>query len=133
MSKGCNFHVSPFGIIDNDVSHYLNISFTLLALWIVALSSTNKVLHFKPKNEYFLQTSYIHLNIMFSLFHAFSCQYANSLLLSTLINFYKFFSVFLPSFALKINKGANFCPEARAVKIVVIFSFLVLVFLYLLS
>ena len=43
------------------------------------------------------------------------------------------FLVSLSSFALKINKGGNFCPEARTVKIAVTLQFVVLVLLYLLS
>ena len=45
--------------------HIFEFSFTLLVLSVVALSSTNKVLHFKPKNEYFLQISDIYFKIMF--------------------------------------------------------------------
>ena len=115
-------------------SHSLKFSLTLVVLWVVALSSTNKVLHFKQKNEYFLQTSDIHFNIIFSLLHVFSFEYANSLLLSTLINFCNFVWVTLPSFALKFNKGDNFCAEARTFKIAVTLQFscpCVLIFTFL--
>ena len=60
---------------------------------------------------------------MLSLLHAFSCQYANTLLLSILIIFCNFFSVSLPSFVLKINKGTKFYLEARTVKIAVTLQF----------
>ena len=96
--------------------HILWIFFLITCLMSSCYSSSNKVLHFKPKNEYFLQTSHIHFNIMFLLLHAFSCQYANTLLFSTLINFCNFILVSLPSFVLKFNKGSNFYQEAKTVK-----------------
>ena len=71
---------------------------------------------------------------MFSLFHSFCCQYANTLLLFTLINFLNLFSISLPCFSLKINKDAYFYPEATTDKIVATLQFFcpcVLIFTFL--
>ena len=110
-------------ITANAVSQSFNLSFTLLALWVVALSRTNNVFYIKLKNECFLHTSATHFSMIFSLFHAFSNQ--NIKLFFSLHTQFTAISFCIFTFLCrKINEATKFLQTQELLILLLYFSLL---------